>query len=142
MIKKLLLIVAFTSLSSNAQEKVTRAKGERSGANAAFYDGIVVGGYVNDGGYLNFTGPNINATYGESKFIFGMLPSVRFKEDKGVTKNSFVFPTLGFGFTYSYKALAFQLPFYYNAKTATEDGKWNIGIGVGLRLNKLHTNRQ
>ena len=132
MIKKLLLTIALLSLfASNAQEKV----------NAAFYDGIVVGGYVNDGGYLNFTGPNINATYGESKFILGMLPSVRFKEDKGATKNSFVFPTLGFGFTYSYKALALQIPFYYNAKTATEDGKWNVGIGIGLRLNKLHKNK-
>lgn len=130
--KKLLLAITLLSLfASNAQGKV----------NAAFYDGIAVGGYVNEGGYLNFTGPNINANYGGSKFILGMLPSVRFKEDKGTTKNSFVFPTLGFGFTYSYKALAFQIPFYYNAKTATEDGKWNIGIGIGLRLNKLHTNK-
>ncbi|MGC4041149.1 MAG: hypothetical protein QM710_10280 [Flavobacterium sp.] len=131
--KKLLLAVCLLSLfASNAQEKV----------NAAFYDGIVVGGYVDNGGYLNFTGPNINATYGESKFILGMLPSVRFKEDKGATKNSFVFPTLGFGLTYSYKALAVQIPFYYNAKTATENGQWNIGIGIGLRLNKLYKNKQ
>ncbi len=131
--KKILLITALISLfASNAQEKV----------NAAFYDGIVVGGYVNDGGYLNFTGPNVNATYGESKFILGMLPSVRFKEDKGATKNSFVFPTLGFGLTYSYKALAVQIPFYYNAKTATENGEWNVGIGIGLRLNKLQKNKQ
>lgn len=132
MMRNLLLILCLTSLfASNAQEKVS----------AAFYDGIVIGGYVDNGGFLNFTGPNINATYGESKFIFGMLPSVRFKEDKGATKNSFAYPTLGFGFTYSYKALAFQIPFYYNAKTATEDGKWNIGIGIGLRLNKLHKNK-
>ena len=132
MLKKLLLALLLIPLiSANAQEKV----------NAAFYDGIVVGGYVNDGGYLNFTGPNINVSYGESKFIIGMLPSVRFKEDKGITKNSFLFPTLGFGFTYSYKALALQIPFYYNAKTAIEDGKWNIGIGIGLRLNKLHKNK-
>lgn len=133
MLKKLLLAVCITSLfSAKAQEKV----------NAAFYDGIVIGGYVNEGGFLNFTGPNINATYGESKFIIGMLPSVRFKEDKGTTKNSFVFPTLGFGFTYSYKAFAFQIPLYYNSKTATENGKWNVGIGVGLRLNKLQKNKQ
>lgn len=132
MLKKLLLALLLIPLiSANAQEKV----------NAAFYDGIVVGGYVNDGGYLNFTGPNINASYGESKFIIGMLPSVRFKEDKGITKNSFLFPTLGFGITYSYKALALQIPFYYNAKTATEDGRWNIGLGIGLRLNKLHKNK-
>lgn len=131
MIRKLLLTICLTSLfASNAQEKI----------NAAFYDGTIIGGYVNEGGFLNFTGPNVNATYGESKLILGMLPSVRFKEDKGATKNSFVFPTLGFGFTYSYKAFAIQVPLYYNAKTATENGKWNIGIGLGLRLNKLHKN--
>jgi len=133
MIRKLFLTLALFSLfSAKAQEKV----------NAALYDGIVVAGYVNNGGYLNFTGPNINALYGESRFILGMLPSLRFKEDKGTTKNSFVFPTLGLGFTYCYKALAIQMPFYYNAKTANENGKWNIGIGIGLRLNKLHKNKQ
>lgn len=118
------------------------AKAQQEKVNAAFYDGIVVGGYVNEGGYLNFTGPNINAVYGESKFILGMLPSVRFKEDTGATKNSFIFPTLGFGFTYSYKILAIQVPMYYNAKTAAENGRWHVGIGLGLRLNKLHKDKQ
>jgi hypothetical protein len=101
----------------------------------AYYDGIVVTGYVNEGGYLNFTGPNINVTYGKSKFIFGMMPSLRFKEDRGTPKNALVIPSLGFGLTYSYKAIAFQVPLYYNAKTATADGRWHIGVGLGLRLN-------
>jgi hypothetical protein len=48
----------------------------------ALYDGIFIGGYVDNGAFLNFTGPNINATYKNSKFILGMLPSLRFKEDK------------------------------------------------------------
>lgn len=100
-------------------------------------DGIFIAGYVDQGAYLNFTGPNVSLTHKSSKFIVGMLPSLRFKEDHGATRNAFVTPTLGVGFTYSYKAFAVQLPLYYNAKTATSNGKWNIGIGVGMRLNAL-----
>ncbi|MDC8101108.1 hypothetical protein [Chryseobacterium rhizosphaerae] len=40
-------------------------------------------------------------------------------------------PTLGAGLTMVYKKIAFQLPVYYNAKTADQDGHWKIGIGVG-----------
>jgi hypothetical protein len=29
---------------------------------------------------------------------------------------------------------------YYNAKTATKNGQWNIGIGVGVRLNWFKNN--
>jgi len=101
----------------------------------ALYDGIFIGGYVDNGAFLNFTGPNINATYKNSKFMLGMLPSLRFKEDKGTPKNAFVTPNLGIGFTYSYKIWAIQMPLYYNAKTATENGRWHIGLGVGLRLS-------
>lgn len=103
----------------------------------ALYDGIFIGGYVDNGAFLNFTGPNINATYKNSKFILGMLPSLRFKEDKGTPKNAFVTPNLGVGFTYSYKMWAVQMPLYYNAKTATDNGRWHIGLGIGLRLNEL-----
>lgn len=105
--------------------------------NFALYDGIFIGGYVDNGAFLNFTGPNINATFKNSKFILGMLPSLRFKEDKGTPKNAFVTPNLGVGFTYSYKFWAIQIPLYYNAKTATDNGSWNIGLGIGLRLNEL-----
>lgn len=101
----------------------------------ALYDGIFIGGYVDQGGYLNFTGPNISTTYKNSKFILGMLPSLRFKEDTKTPKNAFVTPSLGVGFTYSYKYLAVQLPLYYNAKTATENGQWHIGLGIGLRIS-------
>lgn len=104
----------------------------------ALYDGIFIGGYVDNGAFLNFTGPNINATYKNSKFILGMLPSLRFKEDKGTPKNAFVTPNLGIGFTYSYKMWAVQLPLYYNAKTATQNGQWHIGLGIGLRLNEFN----
>lgn len=104
----------------------------------ALYDGIFIGGYVDKGAFLNFTGPNINATFKNSKFILGMLPSLRFKEDKGTPKNTFVTPNLGIGLTYSYKMWAVQLPIYYNAKTSTQNGQWHVGLGLGLRLNKFN----
>lgn len=108
----------------------------------ALYDGIFIGGYVDNGAFLNFTGPNINATYKNSKLILGMLPSLRFKEDKGTPKNAFVTPNLGIGFTYSYKIWAVQIPLYYNAKTAKQNGQWQVGLGVGLRLNELNKKKK
>jgi hypothetical protein len=103
------------------------------------YDGIVIVGYVDNGGFSNFTGPNVNLVYKHSKFILGALPSLRYKQDNSTPKNSFVTPNLGIGFTYSYKMFAVQLPLYYNAKTATQNGNWQIGFGLGLRLNELNT---
>jgi len=131
--KKILVVLLVFSLTSTfAQEDKL---------NFAFYDGIFVGGYVDNGVFLNFTGPNINTTYKNSKFILGMLPSLRFKEDRGTPKNAFVTPNLGVGFTYSYKILAIQLPLYYNAKTANNDGKWHVGVGIGLRLNEFNNKK-
>lgn len=100
-------------------------------------DGIIICGYVDGGGYLNFTGPNINFTSQNSKIILGMLPSLRFKKDSGATKNAFVTPNLGVGLTYSYKWVSFQIPMYYNAKTSDLDGRWYAGFGIGLRLNEI-----
>jgi hypothetical protein len=128
--KKILFIMLLMStLTTFAQE---------DNVSFALYDGIFIGGYVDSGAFSNFTGPNINATYKNSKFILGMLPSLRFKEDKGTPKNAFVTPNLGIGLTYSYRMWAFQLPLYYNAKTATNNGQWHIGLGVGLRLNEFN----
>ena len=100
------------------------------------FDGVVVSGYVDNGAYLNFTGPNINMTVKKSKLILSMLPSLRFKEDKSLIKNSLVTPSLGAGLTFCYKSFAIQVPFYYNAKTTTANGKWNIGAGIGYRFKK------
>jgi hypothetical protein len=47
----------------------------------ALWDGALVMGYVDQGGFLNFTGPNVSLGNGHSKWMLGMLPSVRFKED-------------------------------------------------------------
>ncbi len=103
------------------------------------YDGVVVVGYVDEGGFSNFTGPSISLTHQQTKFILSALPSLRYKEDTSIgTKNAFITPTLGIGFTYTYKILAFQIPLYYNSKTATKNGEWVVGFGIGLRLNPLN----
>jgi hypothetical protein len=106
--------------------------------NFMLWEGIGVIGYVDNGLFLNFTGPNISTTYKNSKFILGMLPSLRFKEDTGTPKNSYITPNLGVGFTYTYKTIALQLPLYYNAKTAAQNGEWNVGLGIGLKINGLN----
>ncbi len=74
-------------------------------------------------------------SFKQRKIIFGMLPSLRFKEDNSKIKNSFIIPILGIGFTYCYKKFAMQVPLYYEPKTAVNNGRWIVGIGVGMKLN-------
>lgn len=121
---------------TNAQEtKPAETKTETTpGVKFRPFDGVFILGYVDKGVFLNFTGPNISYTNKNSKIILGMLPSLRYKEDRGTYKNSPITPNLGVGLTYCYKKFAIQIPLYYNTKTATSNGKWNIGIGVGIRL--------
>ncbi|MDH6252996.1 hypothetical protein M2347_002723 [Chryseobacterium sp. H1D6B] len=103
-----------------------------SAIKTSFFDGIAAAGYVDHGAFINFTGPNINYTCHGTKFILGMLPSLRIKEDKSPgTKNSAVTPNLGAGLTVVYKKIALQVPFYYNTKTTAENGRWKAGIGLG-----------
>lgn len=128
------LLTSFITTLSIAQTIETATIPKESKISFAFFEGTALAGYVDKGGFLNFTGPNLSITSGKSKLLLGMLPSLRFKEDKSEVKNSFVMPTLGIGITYSYRKLAFQIPLYYNAKTATADGKWNVGIGMGIKL--------
>jgi len=102
------------------------------------YWGTIVTGYVDQGAFVNFTGPSLSYTFGKSQIVLGMLPSLRIKEDSGTTtKNSMITPTLGFGITYNYKAIAFQVPVYYTSKSTTTNGHWNIGLGLGLKLSTL-----
>jgi hypothetical protein len=126
-ITKLLPIVllGFIAFKSNAQQK----------PQAQFFDGSVVAGYVDNGAYLNFTGPNISWQKGRSKLLIGMLPSLRYKVDQGATVNARVYPALGAGLTYSYQRFVFQVPLYYNPKTATTNGNWQIGCGLGFKLS-------
>ena len=125
----LFFALVFFAASLNAQvEKVK----------PVIIDGVINVGYINNGGFLNFTGPGLSATYKSSKFLFGMLPSLRFKVDKDSPKNASVYPNLGFGLTYSYKYLSLQVPMYYNVKTTTEDGSWHVGFGVGYRISAFN----
>jgi len=107
--------------------------------NIAPITGTIVAGYVDQGAYLNFTGPNLSFNKSDHFVSIGMLPSLRFKEDSGATKNSLVTPGLGFGITYCYKAVAIQVPLYYNSKTSLKNGNWQIGIGLGCKISALNS---
>lgn len=127
-----LLAAAALPIDAHAQNNTAPQPQERLAF--GFFEGTVVAGYVDRGAFLNFTGPNVSYTTGNSKILVGMLPSLRFKEDPAAVKNAFVTPTLGMGITYAYRKLALQLPLYYNPKTATDNGRWNLGFGIGVKL--------
>lgn len=107
---------------------------ERGKVAISAFEGAIVTGYVDKGLYLNFLGPNINFSKKDFKVVIGMLPSLRFKEDKSTPKNSPVTPNLGGGITFIYKKIALQVPLYYNAKTSSQNGRWTIGIGMGYKF--------
>jgi len=101
------------------------------------WEGVAVAGYVNHGAFVNFGGPTIKFVRKPWSLGFGILPTMRIKEDKvdkDAKKNSVVTPTAGFGFTFIYRKLVVQVPFYYNPKTTTANGKWHPGVGVGFKL--------
>ena len=106
------------------------------------FDGALVAGYVDGGGYVNFTGPSVNYSRGKSKLSLGMLPSIRMKKDTNAVRNSFFLPTLGFGLTYSYSNWTIQIPCYYNLKTASKNGAWVLGVGLGYRFNFSSGNKK
>ncbi len=106
------------------------------------YWGTFVSGYVDQGAFINFTGPALGYGFGKSQILIGMLPSLRIKKDSGTTKNSIITPTLGFGITYNYKAFAIQVPVYYTSKSTTTNGHWNIGLGIGLKLSALRFKKE
>ncbi len=104
---------------------------------AVLFEGILVAGYVDHGAFINCTGPGIKFSKKPYTILVGMLPSLRFKEDKvaaGASQNALVTPNLGLGLTAVYKHIALQTPLYYNSKTATKDGKWNLGVGLGYKF--------
>ena len=70
------------------------------------WDGMAVAGYVNKGGFVNFGGPTVRFIKKPIAAGFGILPTMRIKEEKAAKdapKNSAVTPTAGFGFTFVYK---------------------------------------
>ncbi len=134
-IKLIGFIIVFLLNSNNLLSQKTEV-------NTFILSGTIVAGYVDNGIFLNFTGPGVKIQKGSSDLMVGVLPSLRYKEDNGITKNSLVTPSLGLGITYTYKSMAVQIPFYYNSKTAIADGRWDIGIGVGIKLNQLISNKK
>lgn len=101
------------------------------------FEGIIVAGYADKGGYINCTGPSVKFSKKPFVVLLGFLPSLRIKRDKVVgaaPKNSLVTPSLGIGITAGYKHLVVQIPVFYNAKTSNKDGKWNHGIGIGYKF--------
>ena len=129
-ITPLLIITCFNNV--HAQDVSTSKK-----TSIVAWDGMVVAGYVDRGAYANFGGPSIKFINKPWSLAFGILPTMRIKEDKvpkGQPKNSVVMPTAGFGLTLAYRHLVLQVPFYYNNKTAASDGKWNPGLGLGYKF--------
>jgi hypothetical protein len=132
MLKIVLLWLFISPCTTIAQKAILKVTG---------FDGMVLVGYVDNGGFSNFTGPSISLSYKKSKFLLGALPSLRYKKDLSSPKNAFITPSLGIGFTYNYRFFAIQLPMYYNSKNSTNNGKWHLGFGIGLKLNELKFKR-
>ena len=109
----------------------------RSQTKAVLFEGVMIGGYVDKGGFINCIGPSVKLNQKAYTIFAGLLPSMRIKEDKvapGATKNTDLTPGLGFGMTAVFRHIAVQLPFYYNPKTSLENGKWNPGVGLGYKF--------
>jgi hypothetical protein len=101
------------------------------------FEGLLIAGYLDHGAYINCAGPAVKFSKKPFSVLLGLLPGLRIKEDKvpaGSPKNAVVMPSLGFGLTASFKHLALQLPLYYNGKTATKNGAWKPGLGLGYKF--------
>lgn len=110
---------------------------DRAQVKPVLFDGLIVGGYIDHGAYINCAGPAVKFTKKPFTILLGLLPGLKIKRDNtatGAPKNTLVTPSLGFGPTMIYKHLALQLPIYYNSKTSTKDGKWVPGIGMGYKF--------
>lgn len=132
---KAVLCLVFALSASQVHSQTNNVSG--SALKPALWDGVIVAGYVDNGAYLNFSGPNIKYTRKPVVLALGMLPGLRIKEDKvaeGSPANSTITPSLGLGLTASYKHLAVQIPVYYTNKTAAKDGKWHPGFGLGYKF--------
>lgn len=125
----LFVLVAFTAITT-IQAQTTPKKS----VSFVLWDGMVVAGYVDEGGFLHFGGPTVKLVTESWSIGVGVLPSLRFKDDKNLIRNTFVTPALGAGLTFIYKHFVVQLPLYYNPKTAVDNGMWNVGFGIGYKF--------
>ncbi|MCT1530851.1 MULTISPECIES: hypothetical protein [Sphingobacterium] len=111
------------------------AKGQDKKLSTTLFEGTIVAGYIDKGAYINCTGPAVKFTKPTYSVLLGLLPSIKIKEDRATVKNSIFTPTLGFGATIIVsKKFAIQIPTFYTPKTATTDGKWKLGAGIGYKL--------
>ena len=102
---------------------------------SSLFDGIIVTGYADKGMYINCTGPAVKLSKKPFSLMMGLLPSLKIKKDNSTTsQNTMVSPSLGFGATALYKHMAIQVPFFYSAKTSTQNGRWQMGIGIGYKF--------
>lgn len=127
----------FFSLCTLTLTARAQSTGNSVQTRATLFEGVIVAGYVDQGAYINCTGPAIKFSKKPLSVLVGLLPSLRIKKDKvaaGAPQNSVLTPNLGVGITAIYKHFAIQVPLYYNAKTSSKDGKWNPGIGVGYKF--------
>lgn len=114
---------------------VLSAKGQEKTVSAKLFEGIIVAGYVDDGAYINCTGPAVKWSKPTYSILLGLLPSIKIKEDRAAVKNSTFTPTLGFGATVIVlKRIAIQIPTFYTPKTATTNGQWKLGAGIGYKF--------
>lgn len=115
----------------------SQSSGSSVQTKATLFEGVIVAGYVDQGVYINCTGPAVKFSKKPFAILVGLLPSLRIKKDKvaaGAPQNSVITPNLGAGITAVYKHLAIQVPLYYNSKTSSKDGRWNPGIGIGYKF--------
>ena len=115
------------------------SKAQETKVVASVWDGAVVAGYVDDGAFVNFGGPSVKWVSKPYAIGFGMLPSLRIKEDKDAIannkpKNQIIYPSLGAGAFFTVKHFMVQIPAFYNPKTGLDNGKWNIGLGIGYKF--------
>ncbi|WP_166333091.1 hypothetical protein [Sphingobacterium chungjuense] len=114
---------------------VVSAKGQEKTVSTKLFEGIIVAGYVDDGAYINCTGPAVKWSKPTYSILLGLLPSIKIKEDRAAVKNSIFTPTLGFGATVIVlKKIAIQIPAFYTPKSATTNGQWKLGAGIGYKF--------
>ena len=131
------MAVMMACMSRQARAQQATAAGPALAPRLSLWDGMLVAGYVGHGGYADFGGPCIKWALKPCSVALGLFPAVRIKEDKvaeGGKKNAPVVPSTGLGITTSFKHLVVQIPLFYDAKTATADGKWSLGIGLGYKF--------
>ncbi len=110
---------------------------QQKAVKGSLFEGLVVAGYADRGAYVNCAGPALKYSKSNAAVLIGLLPTIRIKEDRvdeGKPKNTLITPTLGFGLTAVLGHFAIQIPTFYNPKTATADGRWHAGIGIGYKF--------